>query len=461
MIGNFSLATWARRLRQRGHAIGGDRFLGMARSISSLGLARIVAMVVPFITIPLALRHLDAERFGLWMAATSFMAVLSLADGGISNSLVTSVAASEARGDRFAVRQLLTNAAMVVGLVALALLPVGAAIAWGMDWRAVFSLRTARAVAEAPWIVFLVVASTALNLWVNVFVRLRYGLQKIVHASLWELIALASSLPAFFLCLLLDQGTPALVFTLAVLPAIVRGLGGWMFLRGQADLWPARGLLSRSVQKGLLGAGSMYLLLEIAVALAVTSDQFFIASLVSASAVPPYTVFYRLYSLPFVLVGLVFQTLWPAYARAAVHGEFAWIRRSFFTSIAAAGSFALVAASFLSVAHPWVTRLWLGNALVPVAWLVPGMAVYCVVAVLELGGRNLLYSLDRRRALIVLSLAMMVVNVTLKLILLPRMGAAGAIVATDIALFFCMVLPYMWLASRIVPAPRGTGSSVE
>jgi O-antigen/teichoic acid export membrane protein len=418
-------------------------------------------MVVPFVTIPLALRHLDAERFGLWMAATSFMAVLSLADGGISNSLVTSVAASEARGDRFAVRQLLTNAAMVVGLVSLALLPVGAAIAWGVDWRVVFSLRTARAVAEAPWIVFLVLASTALNLWVNVFVRLRYGLQRIVHASLWELIALASSLPAFFLCLSLDQGTPALVFTLAVLPAFVRGLGGWVFLRGEADLWPQRKLLSRTVQKGLLGAGSMYLLLEVAVALSVTSDQFFIASLVSAEAVPPYTVFNRLYSLPFVLVGLVFQTLWPAYARAAVHGEFAWIRRSFFTSLAMAGGFALVAALFLSATHPWVTRLWLGKALVPTAWLVPGMAIYCVVAVLELGGRNLLYSLDRRRALILLSLTMMVVNVALKLVLLPHMGAAGAIIATDIALFFCMVVPYMWLAKNIVPIPSSNGSPVE
>lgn len=433
----------------------------LARSVSSLGLARIVGMVVPFITIPLALHHLDAERFGLWMAATSFLGVLMLADGGIANSLVTSVSVSQARGDRQSVQSLVTNATVIVGVVALALLPIGALAAWGINWAAIFSLRNPLAIAEAPVVVFLVIAAAALNLWVNVFIKLQYGLQRIVRASLWELGAVTVSLPAFLLCLALDAGTPSMVVALTIVPILIRGVGGGLFLLRERDLRPQLGLLSRPVQRELFASGSMYLFLEIAITLSVTSDQFFVAALVSAKAVPAYTVFYRLYSLPIVLVSLVFQTQWPHYAQAAAQGRHAWIRRSFFISMLLGCGFALVAALLLSATHPLITQLWLGAPLAPPAYLVPAMAAYTVLGVFEYGGRSLLYSLNRRRALMLCSLAMVVVNLTLKLMLLPAIGSAGAMIGTDIAFTVCMVLPYIWFALGVSRPSKTEQTSPE
>src|ERR1700728_4281690 len=64
-------------------------------SVAARGLVGITSLI----TIPLMLRHLGAERFGLWMSIVSLPAILSIADFGLGNSLLNAVAVAFGKGD--------------------------------------------------------------------------------------------------------------------------------------------------------------------------------------------------------------------------------------------------------------------------------------------------------------------------------------------------------------------------
>src|SRR5215469_29564 len=50
-----------------------------------------IAVLVSFISVPLTVRYLGAERYGAWVTISTAMAWLALADFGLSNSLTNVV----------------------------------------------------------------------------------------------------------------------------------------------------------------------------------------------------------------------------------------------------------------------------------------------------------------------------------------------------------------------------------
>jgi hypothetical protein len=62
-------------------------------------LARVVQMGTSLITVPLTLKYLGNERFGLWMAISSVLAMAAFADFGVGNGVLNTV--SKAFGRRY------------------------------------------------------------------------------------------------------------------------------------------------------------------------------------------------------------------------------------------------------------------------------------------------------------------------------------------------------------------------
>ena len=73
-------------------------------------LARIVQMGSSLITVPFAIRYLGNERFGLWMAISSFLAIAGFADFGLGNGLLNSIARAQGKDDTEGVKRALSSA---------------------------------------------------------------------------------------------------------------------------------------------------------------------------------------------------------------------------------------------------------------------------------------------------------------------------------------------------------------
>lgn len=422
-------------------------------------MSRVISLSVPFLTLPWTLGYLGEERFGIWMAVTSLITVLALAEGGVSNSLVTATSRAKARDSIVEIRQLagasfalLVPVSVVMFVLAWVLVPM-------VSWKTLLNVKNEAAAGEVPDIVIILVAALSFGFVFNVTAKIRTGLQQIPQVSAWEIASTLSAVPALIAVMYLELGAQWLVAAMVATPVAIKGLHAACFLLKYDRYRPALRNLKLEHLQDLLKGGSMFFVVAMASAVAVSSDQLLIASFVSADAVAPYNVVYRIFALPFIMTSLVFSAQWPVYADAAARGDVDWVRRSFSKTLAMAVSVALVCSIGLSIFVDEIVYLWIGKSLQIPATLTLAMAVFSVLMVAEGACRFLMYSLDLRRELIVLSLLMMVVNLSLTVTLLRYMGSSGAIVATDVAYIACLLLPYGIILNRRLRSPRNSAVS--
>src|SRR5690349_19875957 len=90
------LQKWTLQIEELGRDTGAGKRRYFRASATSLGLvaARSGSGLLNLVLTPFALRHLGAERFGMWMTITSIAALLAVANLGIDNGMVNIVAAA-------------------------------------------------------------------------------------------------------------------------------------------------------------------------------------------------------------------------------------------------------------------------------------------------------------------------------------------------------------------------------
>ena len=112
----------------------------IAAAASSGAMARILSSALTLVSLPLAVRYLGAERFGVWATISSTVVLLNLLDLGIASTLTNHVARAFALGDKQYAACCTTNAlALTVAVASIAGLIFTAA--WmHIDWMAVFNV---------------------------------------------------------------------------------------------------------------------------------------------------------------------------------------------------------------------------------------------------------------------------------------------------------------------------------
>ncbi len=86
--------------------------------------AKAVSVASMLITIPITLRYLGTESFGVWMTLSSFGALMAFTDFGLANGLMNAVAAASAKQDCRQVRILVSTGFAMLGTAALLLVEV-------------------------------------------------------------------------------------------------------------------------------------------------------------------------------------------------------------------------------------------------------------------------------------------------------------------------------------------------
>jgi O-antigen/teichoic acid export membrane protein len=133
--------------------------------------ARVVGLAVNLVSVPLAARYLGAERYGVWVVASTLIGVVTLLDFGLGNHLTTTLAHALAREDRAAAR---TDVATIFGL-SFALMALGLVLfvaTWPIaPWAHLWNVTDPLAAMEAPRVLWVVVVVALVGIPVNLVTR--------------------------------------------------------------------------------------------------------------------------------------------------------------------------------------------------------------------------------------------------------------------------------------------------
>ncbi len=412
-----------------------------------VGLSSLAAMVMRAGTalgavaiVPVLVRLLGSEDFGIWFTITSATVVIGFADLGISNGLVTLIAGANARGDEDEIRTYISSAFFALGLLGIVLFSGFLAVAPHVDWAELLNVADSSRASVRPAVTALA-AAVCLNMALGVAQRVHLAYQEGFLASLsmgaGVLLGLALALAAA----IADMDLVAVVGATLAGPVVAALVNFVILFRHQRPhLWPnPRAVTTAALQK-VLRSGGLFMVLGLAVVVGYQSDLLVLSRVLGPEAVTGYAAPMRLFALMPTVAGFLITPLWPAYGDALARGDIAWARTTFRRSLMVACALNVPAAVVLVV---------VGRPLVE--WLVPGAAPSFLL-LLMLGTWALLSAVNIPFAMflngahvvrlqLACALLMAATNLPLSIVLARAIGIPGPILATVITTTIFILVP--------------------
>ena len=370
------------------------------RSLSATAvslLAKVVSLVALTVAMPVTVRCLGAERFGLLSTVTTGVALLSFADLGIGNGLLNLISAAYGRKDDGAARRAVASASLVLSLLAVIVFLAGYSAIQVVPWPVVLRLHSPIAVAECKPALLTLLVLFCIGMPASVAQRVQMGYQEGFIANGWQIVAGVIALIGTLAAVYAHAGLPW--FVAAVIGGQTAAMGlSWIveFTVRRPFLFPRLGAVEAGASKTVLQSGLLIFSAQVGASAINAAPAVSLAIMAGAAAVAPFAVLQKAMAVPLALGSAFAAPLWPAYAEAAAVGDHVWIKRTMYRSViplvamASLSAIALVACRNTIVPLLSGGRLNIGLAMASAtgAWMVAAgsRAVLSIVA----GGCGLL-----------------------------------------------------------------------
>jgi O-antigen/teichoic acid export membrane protein len=421
------------RLSARTRAIG----MFFATSLA----ARLVGISCQLLQVPVALRALGPEAFGLWMTLTSIGTMILLVDFGMGQGAQNRLAEAFAAGAEARARELLGSVAAFLVVVSLAVLAGIALTIPHLDFTRLFNLVDPGVQRQASPAITVALLLFGANIPLGLAQRLAYSRQRGWQLNVAQGLASAAALGGVLLAA--RARAPLATFILAAqLPVLVGNAGllacqlvqlGWLDLRRLRGRW--------AVVRELLGLGACFGIQQVQLILLLSLPPVIISTALGAAAVTPYNLVQRLFNLFAIVQNAFMLPLWPAYSDAKARGEFGWIRRTLVRSL---GATLLITITPMA-AGAWLARpllgLWVGHRVpFPSATLVWLLFAWNALVFLQQNLGYLLAGLSEVRRLTFYAVVSTAIIAVLMSLLVRRYGRDGVVLGMILGFMPYLVL---------------------
>jgi O-antigen/teichoic acid export membrane protein len=397
-------------------------------SVAARGLVGITSLI----TIPLMLRHLGAERFGLWMSIVSLQAILSIADFGLGNSLLNAVSVGFGKGDEGLIWRSIRTALRMQCLLSAAIAAAFLAAYPFVDWPKLFNISSVSASAEVGPTLLILVLAFCLRLIINVVQQAQLGLQRGYLANIWTGLGNCLSLAGIILVLEHGAGLPTLclVFVGCPVAAGAANVVSWLWrMAPRSPANGAEGLAERGMDGGLpkqmLLVGLQFFLLQATGALIGGMDPLIAGHILGSKSVADLAVAQKPFEMVSIFLVLLSQPLWPAYREAIVSRDVRWVRWTVLRALTVALLVSGIAAIVMGFAGGYLISVWAGPSAHPSTMLIVGYGIATVVITLVTQASFFLNAMGKINFQLAILVPAAVVALILKCLLTEHFGLAA------------------------------------
>ncbi len=424
-------------------------------AVGSAVLSKGVLVLVNVLSIPIVIRYLGAESFGIWTTISTFLAMLLVLDFGVANSLTNFISEAYARNDHEHASRYSTTALCLMTAIS-GLLGLIAWVLWPhLDWYTIFHLSSRAESTVVSRAVAIALLIFLLDLPSRLAVKVLGGYQELRTANLFAALGSVGNLITIVLLVHLHAGLAALVAgsESALVGTDILCLI-WLLCFHKPWLRPRLAHLSRTAARRMMQLGVEFFMLQIAGLVVFNSDNLVVTHYLGPAEVAPYSVAWRLVGYAAIVQSLLSPALWPAFSEAFERGDLSWVRRAFrhtmWITMGTAASFAIL----LALAGRWMIRVWATQAAVPGEALMLLMCIWVIISTFMNNTATVLVSRGETRLQAWCSVGAAALNLALSIWLVQRIGSSGVILGTIVSYLIVLVVPQTWQAMRVL---RGEG----
>ncbi len=398
---------------------------------ASAALSRVLTTLLSLFSLPLTIRYLGPERYGVWVTVISTTTWVALLEFGVTDTLTNTISASHASGDRDTAARHTTNALLITLSFAFLLFTVGA-LAWPhIQWTWFFTASDTVSSAEIRQTAAIAGTLILFAPTCNIGTRILSGYQQTYAANLVTAAGAVVSMTGLLTGIWLRAPMPILFLcTMAFIPLSGMGTLVWVTVIGKPWLRPRIRYLNIALTSQLLSTGAPYFLIQIAGIVVFSTDNIVVGHFLGASQVTRYSVAMSLVMYAQLVPSFLSPSLWASYAEANARGDQAWIRRTYRWTMRSSMVFICAVLLLVAAFGRPVIRVWAGQAAVPSEWLLLTLCAWAIILGATMMQSCLLGAVGRTKVQGTVSVISAVMNLILSILFVPRIGAVGAVLGT-------------------------------
>lgn len=408
-------------------------FLQLKSSI----IYKFLGILVSFASIPLMIKYLGNEQYGIWSTILAIFSWIVLFDIGIGNGVRNKLAESLAKENKEEAQRYVSTGYISIGILSISLLVLFNIIAYFINWQIVFNTIIITN-GELYLAVSLAGSFLIVNFWLSLINQISNGLQKSQVVVFSQF--LSNLLSLFFVFILYKFTEVSLIklilfygFSLLISNFLVTY---WIF-KNYEFLIPKVKYFSKEYVKSITSLGFKFFIIQIAVVVVFTTDKIMITQLFGPEYVTSYDVVFKLFSIITIGHSLILAPLWSACSDAYHRGDIEWIKNSLFRQLQ---FFILIVLGIivLTFLAKYIIAFWIGNDFVVDNKLIYAMAIFGIVSTWNNIFAYIINSTNKLNIQIVTSLIAMFTNIPLSIILVKyyNIGVEGIIYGTICSLLF-------------------------
>jgi O-antigen/teichoic acid export membrane protein len=376
---------------------GRERYRRAGLTASTSYLAKALTMLVGFVSVPLTVHYLGAERYGVWLTISSLLFWVALTDFGLAgNALVNVLSEAIGNDDRESARHYAASAFWALVAIAFVIGVVFLATFRSIPWRAVFRVSDATSTQELESTCALVLTLFVINLPLGLLRSLYNAHQDGYLANIWGIASGVASLLGLIVVTRFHGGLPQLVVAISGLPALVLLANvHHAFVSRYPWLAPAPSAVRWTCIRRLLKLGGKYMIMQLASLGIYQSQAMIITQMLGPSKVVLFVVAFKVITLPSDLAYMGTAPFISAFGEAKARRDWKWIKGAYKNGTFACVALGVPIAAALALASKPLILIWVGPSAIPDPHLVLWLFLYTTVGVCLMMSGQLLCGVER------------------------------------------------------------------
>lgn len=419
------------------NSISENRSKNYIKQLKGSFLFKGLAILGSFLSIPLMIKYLGIEQYGVWSTLLSIVSWIILFDIGIGNGLRNKISESLAKEDKEEAHSYISTAYTIIGVISVILIIIFLVASEYIVWQKVFNI-TSISNQELQNVVNITAIFLFLNFWLSLINQVFNGFQKtslvIFNQFLSNILLL---LGVFILYTFYESSLIKLAFTYGISFILSSLILSFWFFKENREFIPKIKSFGLNYTKSITSLGFRFFIIQIAVIVIFTTDKILITQLFGPEYVTSYDVIFKLFSIITIIHSILMAPLWSAYSDAFHRNDIVWIKKTIKNQLMIYLLIVLGTILLAFLTKP-IIYIWIDKEFIVDNILIIAMALFILISTWNNMFAFFINAINQLNTQIYTSLVAICVNIPLSIYFVKyfKMGTYGVVFATCISLSF-------------------------
>ncbi len=337
-----------------------ERSRQVIKNVLNSFLVKIFSTIVTLSLIPVSIRYVNKEQYGVWLTISSVITWVNVFDFGLANGLKNKLTEVFAKKNNQLATIYLSTAYAILLFITVGLVLLFYFIVPFVNWNAIFNTDIDKHVLDSTLEITFI--GFCLLFLFKPISSLLMALQLHFLNSIIQLIGNAIALlviyffgqyflhPFLFLAVVMAGSYPLTLLVASII----------LFARKYKHLRPKWRWVNFSYKRILFGLSFKFFVIQISVLAILTSNNFLISYFTNNESVTYYNIAYRYFSIIIIFQTLIMTPLWTAFTDAFTLEDYNWIK-STVDKMNRLNLLLCLALVVMVLASGKVYQLWIGN----------------------------------------------------------------------------------------------------